>query len=278
MKNIIVPTDFSAYAHYAFDVALLMAKKYRANLYVYHNFEAPKDWEQMNLEEQKLFPEVLQRSYNAKVLLEDMKRIAEETTVRILPIFTGGRFYKNMNTVVSDINADLVIMGSHGASGISELFVGSNTQKIVRSLQCPILVIKNPLDKIAFKKVAFASSFDESEKESFKIFLDFIKHFNPEIHLVAINTSSFFSQPYSLMRTAMNDFKSMTNLPCKIHFYKDYYVDKGIEHFTQENDIDLLAISNHSRHPIKRIFSGSTVEALVNHANVPVLSVDYIAQ
>ncbi|MFT7452175.1 MAG: nucleotide-binding universal stress UspA family protein, partial [Patescibacteria group bacterium] len=51
--------------------------------------------------------------------------------------------------------------------------------------------------------------------------------------------------------------------------------DAGIRHLSDELGADLIAISNEKRHPIKRIFSGSNVEALVNHAEIPILSIDF---
>ena len=56
---------------------------------------------------------------------------------------------------------------------------------------------------------------------------------------------------------------------------QDLSVEHGIRVFAEELGADLIAISNHERHPVRRILRGSTVEALVNHAAIPVLSIDY---
>ena len=97
----------------------------------------------------------------------------------------------------------------------------------------------------------------------------------PEIHLVNVNTPGWFSQPYALSKSAMDDFKELCYpLKCYTHFYKDLNVDAGIRHLSEDIKADLVTISNFERHPIKRIFSGSSVEALVNHSEIPVLSID----
>jgi nucleotide-binding universal stress UspA family protein len=73
----------------------------------------------------------------------------------------------------------------------------------------------------------------------------------------------------------MNDFKAMCGqLDCKVHFHRDWTVDAGIRHLSEGIGADLIAISNEQRHPLKRIFTGSNVEALVNHSDIPVLSID----
>ena len=93
---------------------------------------------------------------------------------------------------------------------------------------------------------------------------------------MSINTSGWFGQPSLLMKEAMKDFKELCEgYNCKTHFYRDLSVDVGIRHFAKEVNADLIAVSNQNRHPLKRIFSGSNVEALVNHCESPVLSLDF---
>ena len=168
-------------------------------------------------------------------------------------------------------------MGSHGATGKNERFIGSNTQKIVRNVHTPVLVIKEPLKDYSFQEVVFASNFDEVEMEAYQWFLKFIRPFQPKtIHLLSINTTSWFSQPFALMKEAMQDFKDVTDFAaCKIHFYKDASVDAGIRHFMKKINADLVAISNRRHRPMDRILNGSNVEMLVNHSDLPVLSVDF---
>ena len=51
--------------------------------------------------------------------------------------------FEQINAASTDLGADLIVMGSHGASGIKEMFVGSNAEKVVRTSEVPVLVIKN---------------------------------------------------------------------------------------------------------------------------------------
>ena len=75
---------------------------------------------------------------------------------------------------------------------------------------------------------------------------------------------------------AMKEFQKLAApLHAEIHLYRDFTIDNGIRFFASEIGADLIVISNHHRHPLKRIFIGSNVEAVVNHAELPVLSMDY---
>ncbi len=276
MKNILVPTDFSACATYATEVAFELAAVHKACIHLYTRIDIPEKWHNMSDMEKEANSEALQNTRNIEVLLNDWKRKANAQGIAMKMYYSGGKFLKNVEQYVEEQEIDFIVMGSYGTSGKSDYFIGSNTQKVIRMVHCPVLVIKNRPDQKPIKKVVFASNFIEKEKRAFQYLLDFIAPLKPEIHLLEVNTSSWFGQPYILVKSAMEDFKEMCKpLTCKTHFYKDWSVDAGIRNFSEEIGADLIAISNQVRSPLKRILSGSNVEALVNHAELPVLSIDF---
>jgi len=79
-------------------------------------------------------------------IVEDLKskNIEAEAKMEI------GNPYKSISHLITDQKVDLVIMGSKGASGIQELLVGSNTEKVVRNANCPVLTVK---EKIGLSKI-----------------------------------------------------------------------------------------------------------------------------
>lgn len=277
MKNILVPTDFSSCANSAVELGFAFTEFFDATLYLFTCIDLPEDWEELSEQEKDQLPEKKQLLENTNILLQRWKKRASRNNIKLKVIITGGVFLKTLETQISRHEIDFVVMGSHGTSGKNEYFIGSNTQKAIRKLHVPVFVIKKPLERYAFKNVVFASSFNENEKEPFLNFLNFIKWFTPEtIHLLSINTSGWFSQPTLLVKEAMKDFKVLCkDFNCKTHFYKDLSVDVGIRHFAQEVNADLIVVSNQNRRPLKRMLSGSNVEALVNHCELPVLSLDF---
>lgn len=257
MKNLLIPTDFSECAGEAIKTGFELAQRLQVKVHLFH-FRSENGGEaaaREKLEEiRRRFPEV-------------------ESTVAAQ---SGANLRDAVRDYVEKNGIDLIVIGSHGISGKSEYFIGSHTQKVVRTVRCPILVVKKAPEALDFRKVVFASSFNENEKEAFLRFKEFVKHFIPEIHLVAIHTSTFFEAPYSVTKEALEDFRALSHpFKCKIHIFKDFTVDSGIRSFAEEIGADLIGISNHHRHPIRRMLTGSNVEALVNHAEVPVLSIDY---
>ena len=272
MKNILVPTDFSSHAEYAFDAALQLARKFDAHVHLI-TIPAPGFMPSGGDKIATQGPTGQERER----LEQKMKDCsAPHSDLSFLYYVGFGKLVDVLKTYVDEHGIDLIVMGSHGASGKSEYFVGSNTQKVVRSVHCPVLVIKDKLEDIKFDKVIFASNFNKNEEQAFMAFKNFIKHFVPEIHLVMVHTSSLFDPPYTLSKEVMKDFQQLCEpFQSEIHIYRDFTVEQGIRSFAEEIGARLIAMSNHNRHPLKRMLIGSNVEALVNHSHLPVLSVDY---
>ena len=277
MKNILIPTDFSACATYASEAAFLLAKQSGANLHFLTCLHIPSDWDNYSKERKNNYPDAKQLIKNANQLFEKYRHQARNEGISMTTNIRGGEFMKAVQKEVIATQADFVVMGSHGKSGKPEYLMGSNAQQVVRKIHLPVFVIKDPLEKLSFKQVIFASTFNTVDKTPFARFLKLIEPFQPEtIHLLSIDTFGWFSQPSQVMKAAMEDFKGMVkNYHCETHFQKSFSVDAGVRDFAETINADLIVISNHERHPIKRIFQGSSVEAIVNHADIPVLSIDF---
>ena len=274
MKSILAPTDFSACAFQATEAAAKLARRFGAALHLMTCLDIPENWRQLSARERAQMPEAQQRIYNAEVLFNDLRNRFSDIEVKTA--YCGGKLNTEVKQYVKRYAIDFIVMGSHGVSGKNEYFVGSNTQKVVREIHCPTLVIKDRLEEVNFDKVIFASSFLENERVPFLQFKDFVKHFVPEIHLVEIHTSSLLDPPYFLSHEAMEEFRSLcAPFRCETHIHRNFNVERGIRVFAEEIGAKLIGISNHHRHPLKRMLIGSNVEALINHSNIPVLSIDY---
>jgi nucleotide-binding universal stress UspA family protein len=274
MKSILVPTDFSLCAHHAFDAAVKLARRFDSIIHLLSNIDIPINWTEWTASEKAAHQKSRQLIEKTEQLLKNAQEQYADIDIRTH--FRGGALLEAVQSFAEQHGTDLVVMGSHGASGKNEYFIGSNTQKVVRRLHCPVLVIKEPLESIDFDKVIFASNFHQNEKEAFLKFKQFVSPFMPEIYLLEVHTSSLADPPYILSKEAMADFAALgTPFKCKTIVHKDYSVDSGIRAFAEKIGAKLIGISNHQRRPLKRMLVGSNVEALVNHSDIPVLSIDY---
>ena len=274
MKNILVPTDFSDCAGYALEFAYAIADIYDSNIIVFNNIQSDTFWPTFGSDNQDFKAKQLQK----KSIEDSLHNLISKAPIdenRIKSLHMEGDFIQNINNIVEKNKIDFIVMGSHGASGKKEIFLGSNTQKVVRSVDCSIFVVKNSVANYKIDKVVFASNFHLTDIEPLEYMLDFIRPYLPEIHLVEINTPSIFNVPNYIEKQVMNDFKKLCEgFVCHTHLVKDISVDSGVRRITKEIGADLIVVSNNQNKPIKHFLRGSNVEFLVNHSEVPVLSIN----
>ena len=149
MKTILVPTDFSNQALNALKVAARIARKINAGINLVHVYNIPTAEYQHYHYYDKFYKEMKAKAseqLNELVRLEFLKGIIVKkhivTDMLMWEIATTEKFK----------NADLIVMGSHGTSGFSKVFIGSNTEKIVRLADSPVLTIKNEIEDFVIKK------------------------------------------------------------------------------------------------------------------------------
>lgn len=274
MKNILIPTDFSVVANHALDVALKFAQRFKAEVHLLSCTVLPDEWEKLSEQEKFGFLEIQAVLENISEKFDQLKKQHPDVTFHTS--FGGGSLVNGIQHYIDSHEIDFIVIGSHGNSGHNDLLIGSNTQKVIRSIHRPILVVKQPIDSINFKKVVFASSFNLEDKEPFLHFRDIMAPFEPEIFLVTVDTPFAFGTMPNITAAAMEDFKKLASpYTCHPYIYKNSNIEQGIREFSGDIGAELIAISNHNRSSLKRMLVGSTVEALINYAALPVLCIDY---
>ena len=163
-------------------------------------------------------------------------------------------------------------MGSKGVSYFEEMIIGSNTEKVVRTSNIPVIVVKTDATKFKFKKLVFASNYDEENKVAFKDFLVFAKIFNSQIHLLKINTVSNFESSYATQNKIKNFIKDFDLQRKTINIYNDVSVVKGIMNFSKDINADLIALSTHGRSGLSSLFNGSIAKGVSKNVLKPVVT------
>lgn len=275
MKNILTLTDYSPVAENAVEASYVFSKSYKTNLYIYHN-STDGDLIEYSLANTNAL-NITSLEDNSDCPIEKWKELSINHQVNATLLHGSGNLLKNVESIIKKYNIDLVIMGSTGAGGKKEYIWGTNTEKVIHEIDCPVLVIKKPMNDYRIDNIVFASSFDSNEREVFKFAMNLLSPpKDATVHLLSIDTLSYFTQPTIVMKQAMKEFEELA-APYKVksHFYQDYSIDAGIRHFLQEIKPDLLIMSNKDTSPVKRFIKGSNTIRAVHHADFPVLTIDY---
>ncbi|RKS95187.1 nucleotide-binding universal stress UspA family protein [Flavobacterium limicola] len=271
MKRILVPTDFSKHAEDALKAAAQIAKKNGAEIYLLHLLELPN---QMNdaVTNGSSIPEVMLFIKKAN---EKLQKIMEEPHLQGITITTTVQFEKAFDGILSfnkKNKIDLIVMGSHGSSGIEEILIGSNTEKVVRLSDIPVLVIKKDLDTFNIKNIVFASDFSKEIKKPFLKMIEFAKIFDANLILVMICTPNSFKTTAIGEKTMKNFIADFEVNNYSMHIYNDSNIEKGILNFTNTVGADLIGLCTHGRTGLSHFFNGSISEDLVNHTIKPVIT------
>ncbi|MBT0607734.1 universal stress protein [Aequorivita echinoideorum] len=269
MKRILVPTDFSKQAENALKVAVQLAKKHGSEIFVLHSMEMPLH---LATTDQGQLPESLFFIKKAEKNFAELLEQPYLNGINIHEAIGHNEIYEDTQTAAEKNNIDLIVMGSRGASGFKEMFVGSNTEKVVRTSKIPVLVIKNEHADFNVKDFVFATDFTEECRAPFVQAQKFAKSIGATMHLLLINTPSDFKTNTQAMETMNKFVKGMGAENYTLNVYNDTSVEKGILNFAKENNAQLIGMSTHGRKGISHFFNGSISEDMVNHAKMPVIT------
>ena len=274
MKKIIVPIDFSKYSEYALKTAALLSKKTEVVIYALHmldiqevNLSQSPDYSQQKVVfflklAEKRFKEFLQKDY--------LKGI------KVIPIIKHYKVFKELNEIAKEVKGDLVIMGSHGASGLKEFFIGSNAEKVIRYSDVPVLVVKNELKDVDFMDIVFATDFSENSIPAFKNMLHSLDFLNAKKHLLYVNLPNENFKTTPEMNALADNFlmKSEGNRDrlINVDFVCARSVEQGVLSFSNAVGADLITLVTHGRKGLSHIFSGSVSEDISNHLALPIMT------
>lgn len=277
MTKVLVPFDFSEQAQNALDFSTGMAEKFdNIHIEVLHVIEVPSSSnfgamggsEMMpEIENQIFFIELMKRRKEQMAELEESyagKSFSFSTKIKL------GNAFKNISTSIAEENPDLVVIGSKGVGGLEEIMIGSNTEKVVRNANCPVLTIKVKTNPNDIKKIVFASDFKEGEKEVAARMkrLQFV--FDAELYFVIVNTPANFETSRESIRRINTFVKTYGFENVKAEIYNSESEESGIIEFAEDINADMIAMATHGRTGFIHLITGSIAEDVVNHSNKPV--------
>jgi nucleotide-binding universal stress UspA family protein len=278
MKKILVPTDFSKSAQQAIDVAGEIAKKANAEVILLHVVEdvagdsfsidpqiGPSDrWED------KLF--TMKLIEKGKKLLAKATEDLSNAGVRVRQELRVGTPFHGMRTIITEHKVDLAVMGTAGNTKVQEMIIGTNTEKVVRHAQCPVLTIHKKPATTDFKNIVYATAMNPEEEVFSKIVRRTQQLYDATIHLVRINTPGSFQRD-TIAKKQMQAFAKKLQLKnFTINVFNEMSEEEGIIYFADSIDADLIAMATHGRTGFAHVLAGSIAEDVVSHARRPVLT------
>lgn len=282
MKKIIVPTDFSVQAGHATEMAAQLAKLHGASIHLVHSADVPANWQEGQFTsavlatkppkaQQDLYPEaraaVGQARHKLEQLVKELGRRKIESTYEVAP----NAAWRDITRLTTKLKADLIVMGTRGAGALKEAFIGSNTQRVVRMADRPVLTLhQTPPSKIANIAVLVDPLDAGLVKDLPKLFVP-LAGIKAKYHLLFVNTPGFFQDTdtsLEQLRAAARKLEPEVTVNVTDHFS----VAEGAVAFARRAGMDLIALPTHGRQGLRGMLTASMAETVANHSPVPVLT------
>jgi nucleotide-binding universal stress UspA family protein len=274
IKNLLVPTDFSGFAEHALDTAAVLARKTGAKIHLFHRAHIHPEWGDLTEVGRTLYPQSQQIVDDVERRFEEINADPRYAGLEMEGVYASGNLIERVEEYVEECGIDLVVVGSHGASGFKELLIGSNTQKIVRFSHCPVLTVreKSPLE---FRNIVFISNFEADALPAFRKVLDLGSLFDAHYHLLHIEDPGLFAAAQQRLEDATEPFIAECP-PHRVtrHLFPHEDVEEAIMSYIKGLEADLVSAVHYGNEPLRRLFRFSLTEALINHLDVPVLSIN----
>lgn len=263
MKKILVPIDFSETSVEAFKFALTIAEKNNGTIHLLHVVELPVlydsaavlSFEQAYMSDRK--KDVEKRFAKLK------EKYAKDLPVAVRSHVEFGGTVHVIRRMILETKADLVVLGTHGAKGLKEFTVGSNTEKIVRSSPVPVISMKKGMKHV--KSIVMPTMPDaEMEKLTMEV-KELQNFFGSTLHVLYVNTPARFRTD-GYIKQSMKEFAKRFMLKnYTLNIFNDITEEEGIKNFSREIKADIIAMRTHGRRGIAHLASGSIAEDVVNH-------------
>lgn len=271
MKEILVPCDFSFTARQAYGFALQVAERTGAEVHVVKVIDFPFSYESAYAAGQHFRDEELvkQLQEDAAKSFQDLhKQYGKNNKVHFSAI--QGSVTNVILTFIDNEGIDLVIMGTNGATGMKEYFVGSNTEKIVRFSPVPVIAVRQDTNLSSITDIVVPTD----TKAINSVFIAELKKLQAlsfaTLHLLLVSTDHYLFESNKL-REQLDNFAQLAKLEnYTLNLQCEDGKEKAIVEFAKEINADMIAMATHGRRGLSHLFIGSLAEDIVNHVNCPV--------
>jgi nucleotide-binding universal stress UspA family protein len=298
IRNILVPIDFSEMSIEAIKTATRLARRFGASVHLAHVRQFAYASGFLPAPPMDPFPVMPNEQDAEKNAAKDLHVLARDCDVpsATCHAISGGPAFDEICRVAQNIAADLIVMPTHGRTGLKHVFLGSTAERIVQHSPCPVFVVREkkrrsktgPLHSI--NTILVPVDFSDCSREGLQYAIGFANEFGTRIILLH---ATYLGYIYSSEGTAIYDIpalqkaarkdaqRHMRQLVRSVNFegvkFETAFTDgspaSDICAFAKDHDVDLIVTSTHGLTGLKHALIGSVAEQVVRRAFCSVLVV-----
>ncbi len=287
-KKILVPVDFSEFSDKAVEYAMFIAEGYGADITLLHAVILYQ--EDIDEEEQlQAYEKIIQKKEKERTKKLELHSVAaEKRGIQVNSVLIRGfSAADSMINYISDNNFDLVVMGTHGRTGLEKWILGSVAERMVRLSPIPVLTIHKDFDKMNIKRILVPVDFSGYSKIAVNQGIAIARGFNAALeflHVVEMETHpEFYNISFEPILKANPELEhhvtenmlELTGIPRGEAAYsvKEGTVYKEIKKYADHHQIDLIVMATRGMSDLEHFLVGSNSERVVRIAPCPVLTI-----
>lgn len=274
MKTILFPTDFSENALHASEYAGMLAEKFDANvilLNVYSvpvitEYQVPYNIDDFSTEMRVISEKNLEDFTNKFIEITGLSK--DRISHKIEYGFVGDAIIE----MSKNIEVDMIVMGTKGASNAVDRWVGTTAQTVMKQAECPVWIIPEKVKVNYPQKFLYAADLMEDEVTASQKLMEFVKPFEANCKIIHID-DKFELNPGNKVETAINDLKEeyKDDDNVFVRTIKRDDVVEGLETYIQSYKPDVLALAVHDKSFLSKLFEQSVTNHFVYHADLSML-------
>jgi nucleotide-binding universal stress UspA family protein len=276
IRNILVPTDFSPIARHALSHAERIARLMRAHVTLINAVEPLKGaFGTSGMLGVSSRLERKQEELNAARLRRMARAVEKRSGVRVSTLTVVGRVAPAITKAATKIRADLIIMGTHGASGFVENLLGSNTYRIASLAKTPLLSVHKNIGKSGYGHIVYPIREQSQAMRKFSHALAFAGLFGSRVHIIGLVTPEQEDQVRSMQNRCAAIQKRFTahRIPADIAYTsKGFFPESALRHGHAHPD-SLVVIAQDSDFYLVEVFQGVFSKKVLHSVLSPVLSI-----
>lgn len=285
MNKIIFPTDFSATANKAKEYALYLAKKMTATVHILHvvpNILIDPANERFAATE--VFPSIKQVSglldqfetdHRLQQRFDQQVKYFETEGIECTTHVSFGSVSQQVNALAQKIDANLVVMGTNGATWLEHEVMGSNSYQVCHQSSIPVITARSYKEITPFDHVLLATDLNiENTVATYKQAKKILNYFRFQLSFLFVNTPAEFLET-SVINKRFEQIKQELGINnAQLLVYNSRYLQDGILRVANHTKhLALLVFGNHGYSRFREQIEYSIADRVITSATMPVLSI-----
>jgi nucleotide-binding universal stress UspA family protein len=274
-KKILIPIDFSETSMIAIEHGAYIAQLFKAEIIFLHVVE--KHWEKFSV----VAPEL--RVEAPTDLINSIEKRLEEVGVNTLSkygvkstsITSDGNIFSEIIAISKENNVDLIVMGTHGTSGVVEFFAGSNTYKVVTEAECPVVSVRAQAKHAGYKNIILPIDDSAHSRQKVNHAIVMAKHSGAVIHILGLADTDDQSElkRFELKLDTIEEYMDKCGVISTRKSINGGNQAKVTYDYAKQQNADLIVIMTDQDENITGRLLGTYAQQIVNHSKIPVMSI-----